>query len=551
MDHIFTHKTPEYYHETAYELIAYGVYDPPELIHGDNMLTIAAKKGHIGIVLSLCIDFHWNVDKVNCLGINALYAACGANQQTVVDALLYYRAKPGLLLGDRQWTPLMLSAASGYLSLVKTLVAYMTNDEINVISPVYKESAVFCAASNGHGSCVEYLLQHGGKKSVWRANKTGLTPLAAAIKGGHEHVVGLILEYTNDDLWERSKELSEALFVAMYFDRCHMAKVLLKAGARSIHNLEGGASPLFLAASKGNVDMLTLCVNHTYLHTDYDISVPLFFARLMHNTVIVERLLTLIQKQHVISDPHVLLDMAITKGHTFVVASFLKMVKMDINKRDCRRRTLLYRLACMGDDYEKITHLVLKHGADPYLTDSQGIAPMYKAASLNHLKTVTQFIDAGVDIHSTRHPNKLTALYIACCAGNHHMVKLLLDAGACPTMNTPPHIPYRNAYDAAKALGHVQCIEHIEHYLDLQEERVAMLRKARVIQDAQNELKKHPTRPNVPTCLEERLRKNQNLPIVCSMTTTSELRAIVQHVVFGSFNDNLFEELSMFFFFLR
>jgi ankyrin repeat protein len=527
MDPVFTHKIPEYYQETAYELIAHGVYNPPDLVHGDNMLTIAAKKGHLGIVSSLCIDFQWNVDNVNRQGITALYAACEANQQTVVDTLLYYGAKPSLQMGDRQWTPLMLSSALGYLSLVKTLVARMTNDELNAMSPRYNETAVFCAAVHGHASCLEYLLQHGGTKRIWSRNKTGLTPLAAAVKGGHTCVVNLILSF--GESWERSKELSEALFVAVYFDRYHMAKLLLKRGARCIHTMAGGSSPLMLAVAKANVDMVTLCVNHAYLHTDYDISVPILFAKWIKSAVIVERLLTLIQPQHVISDPYVLLDMAVWKGHTFLVASFLKLLEIDLNKRDENQRTLLYRLACMGDEYEKCTHLVLQYGADPYLMDSQGITPMYKAASLNHLKTVTRFLDAGVDINCTRHPNQLTALYMASCAGHHQMVKLLLDAGAWPTMKTPPHLPHRNAYDAAKALGHVQCTEHIEHYLWKEQERVVMLRKARILHDLHNAARQSP----------------KKLPrINIDVTTSKEIMGgIVQHVVFGCFSDNVFQEL--------
>lgn len=434
-----------------------GSYNVPEDMYvlGYDLMTYASQCGHIGIVRSLVLDFSWDLNRISPSGVNALYAASMANQKGMVELLLYWQADMNIFQGKDQWTPLMIASSLGHAAIVALFLNTKCDTIINAASPLTGETALYCAAANGHKSVVQMLLLGGADTSVWHRTTRGLCALDIAIKKGHQGIAALILAYAEKELWNHGKDLSYSLMMAVYYCREDISLHLLKAGARSTMIMKGGLSPLMVCALKGNIPILRYCVNHAYLHTYYDISISLFFARRKNDTCVAELLEFLIPPTKIIDDAHTLLRMAAYKDHEFWVLSLLKFAKkeVDINKQDKKQQTLLYQLAAEGK--ENMVKILLDFGADPLLGNNQGLTPMYKAASLNHVMTVKRFLEAGVDVNCYRHPNHLTSLFVACCAGYKEMVDLLMDAGACPFLTPKPNITFKNAYEAAQSSGNV------------------------------------------------------------------------------------------------
>lgn len=516
MDKHFIRYLPESYAGCAYEMLFNGSYEVPLEMHkqGYDLMTYAAHSGHMGVVRCLAIDYSWDIDKRNPLGINALYAASMANRGAIVEQLLYWQSDITLFQGKRQWTALMEASSKGHADIVTLLlltrpVGKQRNDLVTMSSPLTGETALHCAAANGHVRVASVLIAASSIERIWHRTKRGICALDLAIRYGHQDLAArMLFEYETHRLSSQhkfrdlSRDLSHSLMMAVYYNRQDIVTPLLKAGAWSIMSMKGGVSPLMAAALKKNVHILTLCVNHASLCTPYDVSIPLFFANRQGDVEVAERLKLLMSPTKLIHDGHTLLCMAAEKQHEFWVVALLKFGGVDVNKQDKDQETLLYKLAAKGK--HAMVKILLDLGANPFLKNAQGLTPMYKAASLNHVLTVKEFIDAGVDVNCYDHPNHLTPLFVACCAGYKEMVDLLMDAGACPLIETKPTIMYRNAYEAANAIGDVHIPERIkviiiynmninnthphtpsttQHYLDLEKTRVTLIMKARKLYD--------------------------------------------------------------------
>lgn len=537
MDQHFVRYLPESYAACAYEMLFNGSYEVPTDMHakGYDLMTYAAHCGHNGVIRCLVIDHLWDMNKRSPVGFNALYAASLANRRVVVEQLLYWQADITLFQGKREWTALMEASSQGHSEIVNLFIqtrpaGKQRIDLVNMSSPLTGETALHCAAANGHVRVVSALIAASSIERIWHRTKRGVCALDLAIRYGHQDLAAKMLnsilssQHTFRDL---TRDLSHSLMMAVYYHRQDIVLPLLKAGARSMMTMKGGVSPLMAASLKNNLHILTLCINHASLYTPYDVSMPLYFANREGNVTVAERLTWLLSPDKIIYDGHTLLCMAAEKQHEFWVVSLLKFGGVDINKQDDDDggETLLYKVAAKGK--HAMVKILLDLGANPLLTNSQGLTPMYKAASLNHMSTVKCFLDAGVDVNCYDHPNHLTALFVACCAGYKDMVDLLMNAGAFPLLETKPLIMYRNAYEAAKAMGDAHISERLQQYVDMEKTRVTLLMKARYVYDTD---------------------ANARAPAPFPDHASSNVAIVVTHVVYSKcFGDDLFRELVQYF----
>ena len=467
MDKHFVRYLPESYTDTAFQMLFDNSYEVPLDMHvqGYDLITYAAQSGHMGIVRSLVLDHAWDFNKVNPMGINALYAASMNNRRAIVEQVLCWKADISVFQGEKQWTPLMIASSMGHDHIVALLLAHSTDKKnmANTVSPLTGETALHCAAAKGHVRIVQALLRASNDpERIFHRTKRGVCALDMVIKNGHHELMHHMLTQCEDTLCKHTQDLSYSLMMAVYFQRSQMASYLLKSGTRSTMIMKGGLSPLMVAALKGNVPILTMCVNHACLYTPYDISMSLFFALRKQDTQVADRLNLLIPPHKIIHDPFTLLSMAAEKRHEFWVVALLKFANnIHINTQDYpKKETLLYKMASQGND--KMVKILLDFGADPSITNHQGLTPMYKAASLNHVTTVKRFLNAGVDVNCYDHPNHLTSLFVACCANHEELVDVLMDAGAFPLLETKSTITYRNAYQAAQANGNDRIVARIK-----------------------------------------------------------------------------------------
>eukprot|EP01132_Coremiostelium_polycephalum_P000283 gene283-370_t len=132
----------------------------------------------------------------------------------------------------------------------------------------------------------------------------------------------------------------------------------------------------------------------------------------------------------VLGNLHTPLFWAITGGNTEVVRWLLDQGGININYRDDRNQTLLYRAAYEG--HTEIVALLLARGADPNNSqDITGNTPLHRATQEGHSATVRLLLEKGA------HPNAMdknnrTPLHWAAAQGHLPITTLLLEQGATP-----------------------------------------------------------------------------------------------------------------------
>jgi hypothetical protein len=162
----------------------------------------------------------------------------------------------------------------------------------NGLAARYRGTPLMCAASQGHTSVVQLLLEHNA--SVESSNDRGLTPLAVAAVRGHESTVRLLLEYnacvtsTNDnertalshaaarghesiarllldnaaDIEARDRLHRTPISIAAENGHEVVVRLLLERGAAVDSRAEGDETPLMIAARHGFVSGTSLLLTH-------------------------------------------------------------------------------------------------------------------------------------------------------------------------------------------------------------------------------------------------------------------------------------------------
>ena len=124
------------------------------------------------------------------------------------------------------------------------------------------------------------------------------------------------------------------------------------------------------------------------------------------------------------------------------------------------RQTALHKACCRG--HGAIVRLLLARGADPTLTDSVACTPLYFAASCDRMEIVRCLLaHGGSPIDAVTSTSGLSALAIASFHGHAEVARLLLEAGADPTISdkdgdTPLSWARRREHPACVALLEVR-----------------------------------------------------------------------------------------------
>jgi receptor-interacting serine/threonine-protein kinase 4 len=105
----------------------------------------------------------------------------------------------------------------------------------------------------------------------------------------------------------------------------------------------------------------------------------------------------------------------------------------DISAKDNRGKTALH-LACYGDAVG-IVQILLDHGANPSAADCEGRTPLHEGFGRNTV-ILQKLIKAGADLNARRMPRGLTPLYFEAWLGREDAVRILLEAGADPSIQT-------------------------------------------------------------------------------------------------------------------
>jgi ankyrin repeat protein len=268
---------------------------------GSTALVLAADRNDLEVA-DLLIRAKAHVNAANEYGATALSVACARGNMAMIDLLLDAKADPNaaLLSGE---TPLMTAVDKGNMDAARALLEH--GADVNVKESRGGQTALMWAVANKYPDIVKLLVEHGadvrarsngnftpllfaaqqGDVESGRAllqggadlnesrNTDRMTPLMVAAASGHqEFSVFLLDEGANPGL------MAESGYTALHYAAsgekgAELVKALLDHGANpnarttkdSRQNTTSGvslkgATPLFLAASLGNVETVRALV---------------------------------------------------------------------------------------------------------------------------------------------------------------------------------------------------------------------------------------------------------------------------------------------------
>jgi len=366
---------------------------------GTTALAHAAHRNDLAMV-ELLLEAGADVNKANDFGATALYLASASADEMVVGKLLAAGADPntGLLSGE---TPLMAATNRGKLATVKLLLDH--DADPNAAEQNGGQNGLMWAVADRRTQLVELLVEaeadvHAASKSGFTplmfaaqqgdvqsaqillgagANvneimpKTNLTPLMIASASGFEEATTLLLEHgANTDSID-SRGMTALHHAVNNINALGVVKSLLQHGVNPNTRLNHprgrlltptelnlhGATPLLLAADKGNFDMMRALIDagaDPSLTTEQNIT-ALMMAAGAAATLSEER-------------------PSYAKQHALEAVKLLVELGNDVNAVGHFGWTPLHIAAYHGED-DIIQYLISK-GADPNKLDTFGQTPL-------------------------------------------------------------------------------------------------------------------------------------------------------------------------------
>lgn len=271
----------------------------------------------------------------------------------------------------------------------------------NRYQPLDLEVGLLFAAQKGYCDIAGDLLDHGAPVEL-PADMDGMTPLIAAISGGHPEPVWLLLQRGADV--QRTWQHQTPLFQAVLWDQRRAAQVLLHAGANP--NIGGrfgsmrGQSPLERAQS---IEMARLLLDHG---ADPNAVDPFGMTPLFNRALAI--------------DPRFATLMATHGAHMNARFGSWSFGEFSAD-------------AVMRDAIERGDRAAFDHAADsePHLLQGQeGWALLSSACQRGRTPIVARLLSSGAPLLIPGSADECWPLQNAVGAGQPAIVKLLLDAGA-------------------------------------------------------------------------------------------------------------------------
>ena len=229
---------------------------------------------------------------------------------------------------------------------------------------------LFLAAINGHTTIVRELLSKRGI-DVNLAQMEGATPLFGVAQEGQLEVVKLLLdEHGINPNLGTCREGTTPLAVAAFMGHKDVVELLLTARNININvRQRDGATPLFTATQGNRHEIVELLVRR-----GADVNLGLL-------------------------DDTTPLSHAAFKGNIEVVKHLLQAADIRVNQRTNEDTAALSFASQQG--HIEVVELLLNKGANPEITDQNGVAPLHIACLLGHTDVVRALLNAGADMENT------------------------------------------------------------------------------------------------------------------------------------------------------
>jgi ankyrin repeat protein len=206
-------------------------------------------------IVELFLEGGISLDSADSLGRRALHIASGREDGVILGLLLEYSANVNQ--GDKKGTtPLCVAADDGHLDNVKKLLD--ARADINAQCGADKNTSLHMAATQGHGSVVELLIQSGA--ALESQNRLLNTPLHAVVLSNNKSILQLFIK-SGANVAARDRTGNTPLHIAVNRQYAGMVKTLLDAGAPLEARNKRGATPLWVAANFDAAEIAQLLID--------------------------------------------------------------------------------------------------------------------------------------------------------------------------------------------------------------------------------------------------------------------------------------------------
>ena len=363
-------------------------------------LADAVERGDQATVRSL-IEQHVDINAAQGDGATALHWAVSVND--VDTTALLIRAGAAVNAPNNYGvTPLGLASKHGNAAIIEQLVQAGAdpNDPLQAVNA--GETPLMLAARSGQVDAVMGLLNAGANinaKETWN----GQSALMWAAAEGHVAVVQTLIDH-GADIRARSGSGATPLLFAARRGSLQAVRALLAAGSDVNETRPDGAAPLLVAVINGHEDIVDLLLDHG-------------------------------------ADPNV------EGGSTRLTVQGVRAQPMPLKVRTLgyseRDSEGVARGNIFGKPLQAAVHVANWHISDQFIV-----------VNLDRVRVITALLEHGADVNGRntmeeprwsgaryrRHMTGATALVLAAKAADVEVMRLLLEHGADPTMNTNDNI---------------------------------------------------------------------------------------------------------------
>jgi ankyrin repeat protein len=403
-------------------------------------LQLACEGGHAGVVRML-LHYIWGEGEEAGIqaATTALHGVAREGNAQVAKTLLDNGAQANTqdTIGR---TPLIQASIWGHLCVVQTLLQYMDGNGLEK-KDSSGHTALYYAILGGHEEVVARLLDKGAQAKSSQPGDVKETNLVTAAKRGHLAIVKMLVQHMGGQgLDDKDRGGRTALYHAAVNGHEEIVAFLLSKGAQATSSNEGDRTVLMESSGNGDLSMVQLLLQYTggegleerdrWGHT------ALYYAAREGHEELVDFMLSkgALANSRDRKGRTVLMG-ASSGGHLGVMEMLLPYTgEGSLAETDSKGRTALHHAARGGHD--KAVGFLLKKGAQANIRDHEGRTALVEASMCGHLRVVRVLVQHmgrhGLNERDSSYGS--TPLHWAIIGGYQEMVRLLLVAGADPTV---------------------------------------------------------------------------------------------------------------------